>query len=86
MHPSASVTDCEQVLAAARQSLGEHHPDTLAARGALAGAYRREQRYGEAGTQLVGLRSTRGAEDEQTRLAEAHLAAVRRRRWQGSMA
>ncbi len=90
MDPFASVTDCEKVLADAREGLGEHHPDTLAARGALAAAYRREQRYGEAGAQLehqlVGLRSTRGADDAQTLVAEAHLAAVRRRRWQGAVA
>ncbi|MCO1660014.1 tetratricopeptide repeat protein [Pseudonocardia humida] len=78
MDPSATVTDCEHVLARALAGLGENHPDTLAARSTLATLYRRARRYDDASTQLEelrnGLRATLGGEDEQTLEARQRLA------------
>jgi tetratricopeptide (TPR) repeat protein len=49
---AATVAACEQELLDARRSGGEDHPDTLRARSALAGLYRRAHRFDEAGEQL----------------------------------
>lgn len=48
----ATVAACEQDLVDAHRSGGEDHPDTLRARSALAGLYRRAHRFDEAGEQL----------------------------------
>jgi hypothetical protein len=76
--PSATVDDSEHELARARERLGDHHPDTLAARSVLATLYRRARRFDEASAQLegllAGLRATRGAEDQQTLEAQQRLA------------
>jgi hypothetical protein len=76
--PSPTVDDGEHELTQALDSLGDHHPDTLAARSVLATLYRRARRFDEASTQLEalldGLRATRGAEDEQTLEAQQRLA------------
>jgi tetratricopeptide (TPR) repeat protein len=77
----ATVTAGEQELVEACRLYGEDHPDTLAARSALAGLYRRARRFDEAGAQLqvliVGLRRRHEPDhpdilDAQHRLAFAY--------------
>jgi hypothetical protein len=78
MDPSGTVTDSEHELARTLQRLGGDHPDTLAARSALAALYRRARRFDDASAQLEEVltvqRATRGAEDEQTLETQQRLA------------